>query len=366
MCAREVHIPALRFCVASIVLTVFAAIGPWPTVADGSSSPNFVPQLELSYPDPLTGERVSCGEGCRRFEVPAGVELELRISVQNTGGSLDREGVSWDLWFDQRKHPFPGLDITPCLYAEGDRVDLECWSALVERVDWGYWEELSADRVCVPSELGDCTDVTIRVPMDAAFEGTRGKGVYSIALWVDRFRVNTEIDEFDNFVGPVRVKVVPPIAAGEAVTADPEVPGGAQRTIESLPDSKAVVSGTSPRPYTVIILPERVESGFALSSQRSRGTLDFTPRYAGEIVVEVVQSGAYENIIVQVLKLSTGEILAETRGKGRIHLVGALGAAHLKDDRRFEVVVRADQGTRGARGTIAVSYPARAIYRQTD
>jgi hypothetical protein len=43
-----------------------------------------------------------------------------------------------------------------------------------------------------------------------------------------------------------------------------------------------------------------------------------------------------------------------------------VGKAQLKDDRRFEVVVQAEHGTRGLRGTISVSYPDRAVYRRTE
>lgn len=352
MWAGEVRIPMARLAVAFIVVAVVSAIGPGTAEAGGSSSPNFVPQMELSYLDPSTGEPVSCDEGCRRFEVPAGVDLEVRIRILNTGGDPGSDGVTWDLWFDQRKHPFPGLDLAPCVDAEEDRIDLDCWSALVERVDWGYWDTLSADRVCVPSGPDECADVTLRVPMDEAFDGARGRGVYSFAVWVDRFRVTTEADEFDNFTGPVRVKVLPTAAVESAVEPAPQEP--------------AVVAGTSPQPYSVVVLPAQAETGFSLSSQKSRGTLEFAPPYAGEVIIEVVQAGVYEIMIVELRKLSTGEVLAETRGKGRIQIAGEIGAAHLKDDRRFEVVVRSDQGSRGTRGLITVSYPARAIYRRTE
>lgn len=349
-----------------ILAAAVLAIGPGSAGASANPSPNFVPSMELSYLDPSTGERLSCGEGCRRLEVPAGVVLDVRIRIRQTGGDPGEDGVSWDLWFDQRKHPFPGLDMAPCVNAEDDQIDLECWSALVERVDWEFWNELSADRVCVPSGLNGCSDVTLRVPMDQDFEGVRGRGVYSFAVWLDRFRVMTEADEFDNFAGPVRVKVVPPVAIEKTTAPEAQVPAGSLENIGTPSNSEAVVAGASPRPYTVLIIPSRAETGFSLSSQKSRSVLDFAPRYAGEVVVEVMQSSAFENMIVELRKPSTGEIIAETRGKGRIQLAGELGAAHLKHDRLFQVVVRPDQGSRGARGTIAVSYPARALYRRTE
>ncbi len=366
MWAGEVRIPVARLTLAFIVASAFSAVGPGTTEATAFPAPNFVPQMELSYLDPSTGERRSCAEGCRRFEVPAGVELDVRIRVQNTGGDPGGDGVSWDLWFDQRKHPFPGLDISPCVNAEEDRIDFECWSALVERVDWDDWVALSADRVCVPSGPDDCDDVTLRVPMDEAFDGVRGRGIYSFAVWVDRFRVTTEADEFDNFAGPVRVKVLPPVAVDNTSAPDALVAAGSRQSMGTQSNSEAVIIGTAPQPYSVVILPASAETGFALSSQKSRGSLDFAPRYAGKVIVEVVQVGVYETMIVELRKLSTGEILAEARSKGRIEIAGEIGAAHLKDDRRFEVVVRSDQGARGTRGTIAVSYPSQALYRRSE
>ena len=370
MSAEGVSIPMALLRAACLVVAAVSAIGLGAVEASDSSSPNLVPRMELSYVDPSTGERVSCGEGCRRFEVPAGVDLDIRVSIQNTGGNPGSDGVSWDLWFDQRSHPFPGIDIAPCLDAEEGRVDIDCWQALFERVDWDSWDALNADRVCVPSEPGECGDVTLRVPMDAAFDGSRGRGVYSFAVWVDRYRVTTEVNEFDNYVGPIRVKVLPAVTTevtGQSSEASPE----SQQTAGVSPVSAAVgsppvVADPSSRPYTVLILPGRAEAGFALSSQRSRGTLEFVPVYAGAVTIEVVQAGAFENILVELRKLSTGEVLAEARGKGRIEITGELGPAHLKDDRLFEVVVRSDQGPRGARGTIAVKYPARAVYRRTE
>jgi len=83
-----------------------------PNAAADGLPPSFVPQMDLSYIDPQSGELVSCGEGCRRFEVPDGVELDVRIKVQNNGGDDWGEGVVWDLWFDQRRHPFPGIDLS--------------------------------------------------------------------------------------------------------------------------------------------------------------------------------------------------------------------------------------------------------------
>jgi len=339
--------------------------------AGGSASPNFVPDLRLSYVDPQSGERISCGDGCRRLSVPAGVELEVRVRVQNSNGDPWKDGVAWDLWFDQPIHPFPGIDIAACRDPAGGPIDLECWQSLFERVDWETWDRLVADRVCVPEKPGDCEDVTIKVPMDENFDGSRGRGVYSFAAWVDRFRVTTESDEFDNFAGPVRVRVLSPAAIAPTDRTEPQIQGEAQQTekqaaTEGPKSPKAVVAGSSPMPYAVQILPAHAETGFTLASSRSRGRLEFSPAYAGEVLVEVEIVRVPEKLVVQILKVSTGEILAEGQEKARLRLQGGISSAHLKDDRRFEVVVSLAQGSRGARGTIRVSYPERALYRRAD
>jgi len=84
------------------------------------------------------------------------------------------------------------------------------------------------------------------------------------------------------------------------------------------------------------------------------------------VEVEVQQSGAYERMVVEIRKSSSGKVLAEATGRGRLTFTGRIGLLDLKDDRRLEVVVSPAQGTRGARGTITVTYPARASYRRTE
>jgi hypothetical protein len=71
-------------------------------------------------------------------------------------------------------------------------------------------------------------------------------------------------------------------------------------------------------------------------------------------------------MIVEIRKASTGEVLAVGEGKGSLRFDGEVGFIALKDDRRLEVVVIPDHGTRGVRGTITVKYPARATYRRTE
>ena len=329
-----------------------------PTAAPAAEGepPSFIPQLVLSYVDPASGETLFCAEGCRRFEVPDGVELEVQVGVRNNGGDVGDEGVAWDLWFDQRRHPFPGLDLAACHDVSEDRLDFDCWRAMNDRVDWEAWADLVADVVCVPEKPGWCKDLTLRVPMDADFDGSRGRGVYSFAVWVDRFRVIGEDNEFDNFRGPVRVKVVPSASTVPAVGSN-----AAESAAEGL-----VFAASSPQPYTALTFPAHAETGFTLSSQKSRGVLGFAAVYPGTVIVEVEQNGMYENMVVQIRTVLTKEVLAETTGKGRLKFTGKIGLFDLKDDRLVEVVVTPAHGTRGVRGTINVSYPARASYRRTE
>jgi hypothetical protein len=321
--------------------------------ADADPPLDWVPELRLSYLDPASSERVVCSEPCRRFEVPDGAVLTVGVTVANRGGEPRSDGPVWDLWWDQRLHPFPGIDTAACIDADGT-VDLPCWGDLVDRVDWASWQALPADVSCVPEEPGGCVDVALQVPVSARFDGSRGLGVYSLALWVDRFRVGVERNELDNFAGPVRVVV----RAGDG--AAPETGAAAAAALPEQSGAGTLVAGAVGRPFAVAVLEETVDQGFALSSPRSRATLGFDPGGPGGVVVEVDQVGTWGKIVVEVRKVSTGEVLQEAFGRGRLRLEGPVPAELLRDDRRFEVVVRPDEGTRGVRGTVRVTYPARA------
>jgi len=339
----------------AVVLAAILASGVLPATALAAEPPNFVPEMTLSYTDPITGERVECGAGCRRFEVPAGVDLSVRIRILNDGGEAGADGVPWDLWFDQRRRPFFGIDLAECRDPESNRLDIQCWRSLIDRVEWDDWSGVIADRVCVPEETSACDDVTVRVPMNAHYEGSRGRGVYSIAVWVDRFRVRAESNEFDNFAGPVRVKVAP-------VSAPAPVPA----PVADTPVENGLVTPSSPRPYTAMVLTKEKETGFSLTSARSRGVLEFDPLYAGKVKVAVIPSGAYESLHLEIVKPATGEVLAEATGRGTLRLDGRIDAAILKDDGRLEAVVTMAPGARGSRGTSTASYPARVVYRRTE
>ncbi|MEJ2189228.1 MAG: hypothetical protein P8Y93_07375 [Acidobacteriota bacterium] len=344
-------------CRALVATPILCALLTLQAVADGGGSapPNFVPELSLSYVDPLSGERISCAEECRRFTVPAWVELEVRVKVANAAGNPWPDGVAWDLWFDQPLHPFPGIDLADCRDAENGTMDLACWQGLTARIDWATWKELVADRVCVPEDPDACRDVTITVPMDPGFAGSRGRGVYSFAAWVDRFGATVENNEFDNFAGPVRVRVQEPAGPDSGVPSAGGNGGGG-----------GVVAASSPKPYSVNVFPAHAETTFSLSSMRSSASLEFSPAYNGEVSVRVRVTEAPEKIEVEVRKISTGAVLARGTGRVQVQLDGVLGGGELKDDRRLEVVVSLAQGSRGSRGIIEVDYPGRAVYRRTE
>ncbi len=342
---------------ALVIAPLLGAVLCLPVGADGGESapPNFVPELSLSYVDPQSGERVSCAEGCRRFTVPAWVDLEVQVEVANQTGDPWPDGVAWDLWYDQPLYPFPGIDIAACRDGESGPVDFDCWQALTARLDMASLQQLVADRVCVPEYPDACRQATVAVPMDPDFAGSRGRGVYSFAVWVDRFAATVESDEFDNFAGPVRVQVEEPAQFSSGVPR-PAVDG----------DGGAVMTASAPKPYIVRILTEHIESTFSLSSMRSSAGLEFSPAYNGEVTVEVRATEAPEKFSVEVRKVSTGAVLAQAAGKLQVRLEGVLGGVDLKDDRRLEVVVQLAQGSRGCRGIIEVSYPARAVYRRVE
>lgn len=356
--------------VFAFVFAVAVLMSPAMVMAGASAPPNWAPELTFSYVDPVTSERHECGGDCRRFEVPAGVDLEIRVQAQNIGDNPGGDPVCWDLWFDQPRSPLPPEDLADCIDDE-QRLDTDCWYAMMDRVDWEWWDKQDADRVCVPEDPGDCVDETITVPMRADYDGSRGRGVYTFLVWVDRFDTVTESDEFDNVIGPVRVKALPTTTIGTvkplgpAVMVDPGLQVVAPATV-GMTSRQAVFAPSSSKPHTVRILQAQEDKGFSLSSRIGRATLEFSPAYTGLVTVEVEQAGVWEKMTVEVRKVSTGEVLAEISGKGRLRLEGTIEKAQLVDDRKFEVVVQPEQGTRGLRGTISVSYPDRAVYRRTE
>ncbi|MDX2436880.1 MAG: hypothetical protein QNL88_07520 [Acidobacteriota bacterium] len=351
-----------------VIIGCLLQVGAFAAHAEGGGSSNFVPDLTLSYVDPDSGERFECGADCRRFTVPAGTRLEVRVRVQSEGGNSAGDEVTWDLWFNQPNHPFPGLDLAPCYDPLTGQSDRACWQAMQDRVDRVGWDALKPDLVCVPGfEGGSCRDNLVGVVVDADFDGARRPGVYHFALWINRFSVVPESDEFDNFAGPIRVTVEPRPDGQDFERFSTLEPGHEVGDVVHPEQAENVTSSTivvpsSPMPYGVVTIPEEVDTGFTVTSMRSQRLLEFSPAYAGRVSVEVVQTGTYENMVVQVRKVSTGEVKIEAGGKGRLRLHGGLDNFDLRDDRTFEVVVIPGQGSRGIRGSIRVSYPARLRY----
>jgi hypothetical protein len=354
---------------AVFALAVFL-VAPGMATAGASDPPNFVPELTFSYLDPVSGERFECGDGCRRFEVPAGVDLEIRMRVLNLGDNPSSDGVDWDLWFDQPHSPFPPEDFAAC-FDDEQRLDTDCYYRMVARVDWDWWDQQDADRVCLPESPGDCLDETLSLPLSAEFDGSRGRGVYTFMVWVDRFDTQIEFDDFDNVAGPVRVKVLPaadlePVEpAGPPVAVLPGMGVAAPATVGET-GRKTIFAPASPKSFTFRISRTQTEKPFNLSSQIARANLEFVVSHPGAVAVEVVQDGVWENMIVEVRKVSTDEVLVEASGKGRLRLEGSIEKVHLIDDRLFEVVVRQGQGTWGLRGTIRVRYPNRGEYIRNE
>ncbi len=177
-------------CTIGVMIGCLLQVGAFAAHAEGGGSSNFVPELTLSYVDPDSGERFECGVDCRRFTVPAGTQLEVRTQIHELGGSAGGDEATWDLWFNQPNHPFPGLDLAPCydpLTGPSDRV---CWQAMQDRVDRVGWDALKPDLVCVPGlDDASCRENLVQVVMDADFDGARRPGVYHFALWINRFSV---------------------------------------------------------------------------------------------------------------------------------------------------------------------------------
>ena len=170
------NIKVILFSIAFIIVSARIA------VAGASDPPNFQPNLTIKYLHPNTHKRVTiknCLPG-KTYQVPAGVNLALIFEVRNTGDNPSGDPVSIDIWYDwpHRKPP-------------NDNVD--------------------PDAVCVPEDPGDCQRVIETLKADLSYKGRQGKGVYNIVAWVDRFDTQTEVDEADNYLGPVKIVVLPTV-----------------------------------------------------------------------------------------------------------------------------------------------------------
>ena len=166
----------ILFSIAFIIISARIA------VAAASDPPNFQPNLTIKYLHPNTHKKVTiknCLPG-KTYQVPAGVNLTLIFEVHNTGDNPSGDPVSIDTWYDwpYRKPP-------------NDYVD--------------------PDAVCVPEDPGDCQRMIKTLKADLSYMGKGGKGVYNIVAWADRFDTQTEVDEDDNYLGPIKIVVLPTV-----------------------------------------------------------------------------------------------------------------------------------------------------------
>ena len=104
-----------------IVSCIFGAVAH-SGAEDNARPSNIVADLTLSYTDPGSGERFECSDDCRRFVVPAGTILEVQVRVRDASGKDPRQDVTWDLWFNQPNHPFPGFDLEGCFDEAADSL----------------------------------------------------------------------------------------------------------------------------------------------------------------------------------------------------------------------------------------------------
>ncbi len=324
------------------------------TAAADSPPPNWVPKLDLGYVAPGSSRELRCESPCRRFEVPAGATLIVRVSIDNTGGEPRVGGPPWDLWWDQRLHPFPGFDTAACFSGDPPRIDASCWSDLLQRVEWLRWRDEVPDLTCVPEVEGACREVVLRVPVGNGADAELQEGVHSLAVWVDRFGGTAEGNELDNFAGPIRLVVT------AETNGSPEhhaVSDEAPSVVERQAEAGTVRPGTPGQPFAIAVVPATDETGFALTSDRAHASLPFVIGQPGDVSVEVSQIGGWDEISIEIRKVSNGAVLQRARGRGRVQLEGFVGKDLLRDDRGFEVLVSPDRGSRGARGTIRVQFP---------
>ena len=211
----------------------------------------------------------------------------------------------------------------------------------------------------MPEVAGECSNVTVSLKLDENYAGSRGRGVYSFAVWIDRFQLSPESDEFDNFAGPIRVKVI----SGNGVPAAPEDVEPEETDLQTGP---LVVAPSVPMPYHFRTVPRTVEKAFNLTSPKSREEIVFQPPFVGRVDVEVESGTSRDKVLVQIRKISTGEVLAEASQKGRVEMKGELKQGDLKNDGRLEAVVSLPEGARGSRGTLNVTYPSQPMYRRMD
>ena len=173
----------IKYCTIQYSITFFVFITlTTPLFAGATDPPNFIPRMTIQYKDPQTQKIIvhkidSYADAHKTYQVPGGAELTLNFKAVNTGDNPAGDPVSADVWLDWTGKTLPS-----------DKSD--------------------ADIVCLPEDPGDCVTFEETITADAGFKGSGGKGVYNILIWIDRFDTQTEIDEEDNIMGPVKIVAV--------------------------------------------------------------------------------------------------------------------------------------------------------------
>ena len=150
--------------------------------AGAGDPPNFQPELTIKYLDTVTNKNITlrnCIPG-KTYYVPSDVTLTLIIDAANTGDNPSGESASVDIWYDWPTRSTPK-------------------------------DDSAADIECIPENPDDCQTVMKKLKVDYLYNGKEGKGVYNVVVWADRFDTLTELDEKDNFLGPIKIIAVPTV-----------------------------------------------------------------------------------------------------------------------------------------------------------
>ena len=164
-------------------------------LAAASDPPDFQPQLTIRYFDSQKNREVTLKK-CRpgiTYQVPAGTVLTLIVDVLNMSDNPCGDPVSTDIWYDWPHQKRP------------------------KDVD-------DADAICIPDDPGDCQQIIENLKTDFFYKGKKGKGVYHIVIWTDRFDTQTEVCEDNNYLGPIKIVTKPSVLLKKApLTTKPSV-----------------------------------------------------------------------------------------------------------------------------------------------
>lgn len=260
-----------------IILTLCMGIS---LLGANSLGPTIIPDAgvsaTLSYTHPQTGKAITFQTNSRKtntaegpssekeWAVPANVKLTVTIEVENLGDVPLSDGISLDVWYDYDGEGYPA-------------------------------DESDCDWICVPEDPDDCRVLKRTLTVDPDFPGKAGKGVYSLAAWVDRFDTITEFDEKNNFVGIIKIK---PILTA---TVKPKIlQPKAIQPVKRL----AIAKNTDP----IKIFPFKLEK--AQNAQR----FSFQSDHPAGIRIRIEWRGKPERLQAILRNESTDQILKRTSG----------------------------------------------------